>query len=55
MKKEVIVVGGIGNTDRQNREDMRVLSGGGTIYTLKSHIDKDHPLILKRRKRLPEK
>ncbi len=55
MKKEIIIKGAIGNTPRQNRDNMRVLGGGGTIYTLKSHIDKDHPLILKRRKRLPEK
>ena len=44
----IIVLGAIGNTDRQNRDNMRVLSGKGLIYTLKSHIDKDHPLVLKR-------
>lgn len=48
MEKKIIVVGAIGNTERQNRDDMRVLSGGGTAYTLKSHIDKDKPLVLKR-------
>lgn len=52
-KKRIVILGAIGNTDRQNRDNMRVLHGGGTIYTLKSHIDKDHPLVLKRyRKRV---
>ena len=46
--KEIIIVGGVGNTARRNRDDGRVLSGGGVMYTLKSHIDKDHPLILKK-------
>lgn len=45
---QIIILGAIGNTPRQNRDDMRVLSGGGQIYTLKSHIDKVHPLVLKK-------
>lgn len=48
VAKEIIILGAIGNTERQNRDNMRVLAGGGTVYTLKSHIDKDHPLVLKR-------
>lgn len=46
--KDIIVLGAIGNTPRQNRDNMRVLSGGGTIYALKAHIDKDHPLVVKK-------
>lgn len=29
MKKRVIVMGGIGRTERENRDDMRVFSRGG--------------------------
>jgi hypothetical protein len=55
MKKEIIVLGAIGNTARQNRDNMRILGGGGTVYALKAHIDKDHPLVIKRVKKLPDK
>ncbi len=48
MQKKIIIKGSIGNTDRQNRDNMRILGGGGVIYTLKSHIDKEHPMVLKR-------
>lgn len=46
--QSVNVVGGIGMTARRNRDDGRVLGGNGICYTLKSHIDKDHPLVLKK-------
>ena len=36
MKKEIIVEGAIGNSDRQNRDDYRVLARGG--YQLHSEI-----------------
>lgn len=36
MQKEIIILGGIGNTERQNRDDKRVLSRGG--YNLHSEI-----------------
>ena len=42
------MLGGIGKTDRENRDNMRVLAGGGTVYALKAHIDKEHPLVIKR-------
>lgn len=48
MKKQIIVVGSIGNTDRQNRDNMRVLSRGGQMFALKSHIDKDQPLVVRK-------
>lgn len=51
MEKRIVVLGGIGNTDRQNRDNMRVLGRGGMVYGLKAHIDKDHPLVLKKWKR----
>jgi len=35
MQKEIIILGGIGNTERQNRDDKCVLSGG---YNLHSEI-----------------
>ena len=37
MDKKVIVMGAIGNTDRQNRDNMRVLNRGGVASHLK-HI-----------------
>ena len=36
--KQVIVLGGIGKTDRENRDAMRVLSGGGCDI----HLDITH-------------
>lgn len=46
--KQIKVVGAIGNTERQNRDDARVLHGGGICYNLKAHIQTDKPLVLKR-------
>ena len=41
MQKEIIILGGIGNTERQNRDDKRVLSGGGYhLYAKKSHTNR---------------
>lgn len=48
MEKEIIVLGGIGATDRRNRDDGRVLGRGGIVYSLKSHIAKDKPLVVKK-------
>ena len=47
MEKKIVVLGGIGKTDRENRDNMRVLAGG-TVYALKAHIDKEQPLVIKR-------
>ena len=49
--KKIIVVGAIGNTERQNRDDMRVISRGGLMYNLKAHIQTDKPLVVRRWKR----
>lgn len=49
--KRVIVLGGIGKTDRENRDAMRVLSGGGVTFTLISHISVEPPKVLKRYER----
>ena len=53
MQKEIIILGGIGNTERQNRDDKRVLSGGDITYTLKSHIAIEKPLVLKKVRKSP--
>lgn len=45
--KEILILGGIGVNDRQNRDSMRVLSGKGVMYCLKSHTDKEQPLVVK--------
>lgn len=49
--KKIIVVGAIGNTARQNRDDMRVLARGGCMYNLKAHIQTDKPLVIRKWKR----
>ena len=46
--QSVNILGAIGNTARQNRDNMRVLGRNGTIYALKSHIKADHPLVVKK-------
>lgn len=51
VKKEVIILGGIGKTERMNRDAFRVLSRGGTAYTLIAHTEKYHPLVLRKWKR----
>lgn len=51
MERKIIVLGGIGRTERENRDNMRVFSGGGTAPTLKAHIDKDKILVVKKWKR----
>lgn len=38
MKKQILILGSIGNTARQNRDNMRVLdSGGATVRIEESH------------------
>lgn len=49
--KKVIVLGGIGKTDRENRDAMRVLSGGGATFTLISHISVEPPKVLRKYER----
>ena len=44
----VIIKGAIGNTERQNRDNMRVLGRNGTIYALKSHISMDKPMVIRK-------
>ena len=57
MEKRIIVLGGIGRNDRENRDNMRVFSRGGYAPCLKAHIDKDKLMVVKKWKRklkLPE-
>ena len=35
-KKKIIILGGIGKTERENRDDMRVVFRGGVLPNLKS-------------------
>ena len=46
----MIVLGGIGRNERENRDSMRVISGYGSMYCLKAHVDKEPPLVLRRYK-----
>ena len=51
MEKKIVVLGGVGNTDRENRDNMRVFSRGGCCPTMKAHIDKDKILVVKKWRR----
>ena len=48
MEKKIIVLGGLGVSERRDRCVDRVLSGGGIAFTLPAHIDKDKPLVVKK-------
>ena len=50
-KRKLIVLGGIGRNERENRDNMRVIDRGGCMYNLKAHICMDHPLVVKRWKK----
>ena len=49
--QSVNILGAIGNTARQNRDNMRVLGRNGTIYALKSHISMDKPMVIRKWKK----
>lgn len=50
--KQIIIVGGIGNTDRQNRDGCRVLGGGGVTTSIKAHISGDKILVVRKYERV---
>lgn len=47
----MIILGAIGKTDRENRDNKRVLGGGGATFTLKSHISVEPPKVLRKYER----
>ena len=47
-EKKIIVLGGVGKTKRENRDDMRVIFRGGCSQTLKAHISQSPPLVIKK-------
>ena len=49
--KQIIVLGGIGRNERENRDSMRVFSKFGLSPTLKAHIDKEQIMVAKRVKK----
>ena len=55
MEKKIIILGAIGYNERKNRDDFRVLSGGGITYTLQSHIQKAQPMVIKKWRRNADK
>ena len=50
-QKKVIVLGGVANYARKNRDSGRVLGGGGIAYTLPAHIATEQPKVLRKWKR----
>ena len=51
MEKEIVVLGGLGVSERRDRDPDRVLYWGGIVYTLPAHISFDKPLVVKKWKR----
>ena len=43
----MVVLGGMGVSERRDRDPDRILSRLGIMYTLPAHIDKDRPLVIK--------
>ncbi len=46
--KKIIVMGGVSERERENRDACRVLHRKGQMYTLKSHIDKEPPYLVRK-------
>lgn len=44
----IYILGSIGNTARQNRDNMRVFSKKGVCPCLKSHISKESIMVVKK-------
>lgn len=45
---ELVIMGGIGDNERVNRDSKRVLNRCGCMYALKAHIALEPPLVIKR-------
>lgn len=45
---DILIVGGIGDNERVNRDSKRVLDRNGCMYSLKAHISFEPPLVLRR-------
>lgn len=43
-----MILGGIGDNERVNRDSKRVLSGIGCMYALKAHIALEPPLVIRK-------
>ena len=50
MEKKIIVLGGMGISERRDRDPDRIIFRGGCIYALPAHISVDKPLVVKCRK-----
>lgn len=48
VEKKVIVLGGVANTERKNRDSGRVMSRKGICYTLPAHISVEKPLVIRK-------
>lgn len=45
---DLIILGAIGNTARQNRDNMRIFDRRGQCPTLKSHISKESIMVVRK-------
>lgn len=48
MEKKIIVLGGLGVSERRDRCVDRILGRGGCTYTLPAHMKHDRVLVVKR-------
>lgn len=51
MEKKIIVLGGLGVSERRDRDPDRILHGGGIVYALPAHIQADKPLVVRKWKK----
>lgn len=45
---ELVILGGIGENERVNRDSKRVLGSSGCMYALKAHIALEQPMVLRK-------
>ncbi len=51
MDKKILIAGAVGNTERQNRDNARVVLGAGIVFGLKAHISLEPPMVIKKWKK----
>lgn len=49
--KKIIVLGGLGISERRDRDPDRIMSGVGIVYALPAHISTDKLLVVRKWKR----
>ena len=50
-QSRIIVLGGLGVSERRDRDPDRILDRKGIVYALPAHISIDKPLVVRKRRR----